>query len=121
MPSDCPPGRHGGRTAPTHHPQRPGLFVQVRRYHRGDGVPANYAAIRLYQIAAFAGSRPAQHMLGLILPPQQRWRWLIRRMQQLATLDVEHDQGTQALSAQLPTLPAVSPQLYVHDPTPLAQ
>ena len=96
-------------------------FVQARRYHRGDGVPANYAeAIRLYQIAASAGSRPAQHMLGLISSrPNSAGGVDIAWMQQLATLDVEHDQGTQALSAQLPTLPAVSPQLYVHDPTPL--
>ena len=74
----------------------------------------------MYQIAASAGSRPAQHMLGLISSrPNSAGGVDIPWMQQLATLDVEHDQGTQALSAQLPTLPAVSPQLYVRDPTPL--
>ncbi len=121
-------GRLAARLASMDAAQRPPTarsaqdwFVQARRYHRGDGVPANYAeAVRLYQVAAAAGSRPAQHMLGLISArPSSTGGVDIAWMQQLATLDVEHDQGTRALPAQLPTLPAVSPQLYVHDPTPL--
>lgn len=96
-------------------------FLLARRYHRGDGVPANYAeAIRLYQVAAAAGSRPAQHMLGLIYAhPGPAGGVDIAWMQQLAALDVDREDGSKALVAPLPTLPAVSPQLYVRDPTPL--
>ena len=43
------------------------LLSQAQRFHRGEGVPVNYAeAIRLYRIAADKGNVEAQRMLALI-------------------------------------------------------
>ena len=43
------------------------LLTQAQRFHRGEGVPVNYAeAIRLYRIAADKGNVEAQRMLALI-------------------------------------------------------
>jgi len=43
------------------------LINQARKNHRGDGVPANYTeALRLYRMAASAGSSEAEKMLQLI-------------------------------------------------------
>mgnify|MGYP003608021131 FL=1 len=43
------------------------LLALAQRYHRGDGVPRDYArAITLYQRAADAGSSRAREILGLI-------------------------------------------------------
>lgn len=43
------------------------LLKQARRHHRGEGVPANFTeAIRLYRMAASAGSVEAEKMLRLI-------------------------------------------------------
>ncbi len=65
-------------------------FLQARKYHRGDGVPSNYAeAIRLYQIAASSGSAQARKMLGLIFSrPAPGGEVDIAWMQQLAALEV---------------------------------
>lgn len=42
-------------------------YALARRFHRGDGVPANYTeAIRLYRLADAQGSALARQMLGLI-------------------------------------------------------
>eukprot|EP01034_Spumella_vulgaris_P046767 gene46767-58317_t len=42
-------------------------YIEARRYHQGDGVPANYTeAVRLYQIAASSGDPQARRMLALI-------------------------------------------------------
>lgn len=90
-------------------------FAEARRYHRGDGVPANYTeAIRLYQIAAASGSRPAQRMLEMIYSrPTPTGSIDIAWMQQLANLEVSDEH------AVLSVLPPSSPRLFVRDPTPL--
>ena len=90
-------------------------FAQALRYHRGDGVPANYTeALRLYQVAAATGSKPAQQMLERIYSrPSADGAVDIGWMQQLANLDVTRE------GAVLSTLQAPSPQLFVRDPTPL--
>ena len=64
--------------------------MQARKYHRGDGVPSNYAeAIRLYQIAASSGSAQARKMLELIFSrPAPGGEVDIAWMQQLAALEV---------------------------------
>ena len=105
--------------APTQSPPRSQnaneWFAQALRYHRGDGVPSNYAeALRLYQVAAANGSKPAQRMLERIYSrPAADGSVDIAWMQQLANLDVTRE------GAVLPTLSAPSPQLFVRDPTPL--
>ncbi len=105
--------------APTQSPPRSQnaneWFTQALRYHRGDGVPSNYAeALRLYQVAAANGSKPAQRMLERIYSrPAADGSVDIAWMQQLANLDVTRE------GAVLPTLSAPSPQLFVRDPTPL--
>ena len=90
-------------------------FAQALRYHRGDGVPANYTeALRLYQVAAANGSKPAQRMLERIYSrPGPSGALDIVWMQQLANLDLTRE------GALLSTQPAPSPQLFVRDPTPL--
>ena len=90
-------------------------FAQALRYHRGDGVPANYTeALRLYQVAAATGSKPAQQMLERIYSrPSADGAVDIGWMQQLANLDITRE------GAVLSTLQAPSAQLFVRDPTPL--
>ena len=63
-------------------------FAQAQRYHRGDGVPANYTeAVRLYQIAASGGDPQARKMLELIFSrPLQGGAIDIAWMQQLANI-----------------------------------
>jgi len=69
------------------------LLNQARQNHRGEGVPANYTeAIRLYRMAASAGSSEAEKMLQLIysrLSPdgQIDLTW----MQQLQSVDLSSD------------------------------
>lgn len=100
-----PPPRHTARQ----------WFLDAQRYHRGDGVPANYAeAIRLYQVASASGSREAQRMLALIYSrPAANGVVDIAWMQQLAQLDVSRDGASPA------PLPPLSPQIFVREPTPL--
>lgn len=92
-----------------------GWFNEAQRYHRGDGVPANYAeAIRLYQIAASGGSKPAKRMLEMIYSrPAPNGAIDIGWMQQLAYLEISEER------AVLSVLPAHSPRLFARDPTPL--
>ena len=90
-------------------------YAQAQRYHRGDGVPANYAeAVRLYQIAASSGGAPARRMLALIFSrPAPDGTVDIAWMQQLATVYT----GPSGLPST-PAKPAV-PQGWQRDPTPL--
>ncbi|WP_461162613.1 SEL1-like repeat protein [Simplicispira piscis] len=90
-------------------------WLQARRYHRGEGVPANFTeAMRLYQLAAAHGSREARHMLELISSrPGPQGGIDIAWMQQLAMMETGPD-GTLLPS----TSPARSP-LFGRDPTPL--
>jgi TPR repeat protein len=90
-------------------------FLQARRYHRGEGVPANYSeAIRLYQIAAASGSKDAKRMLELIYSrPAPQGAVDIAWMQQLAQLDITREGAVLAAHA-----PAGQP-LFGRDPTPL--
>ncbi len=70
------------------------LYRQARRYHQGDGIPANYAqALLLYQLAAAKSSGPAQRMLNLIYSrPNALGGVDILWMQQLADADVSGPQ-----------------------------
>lgn len=65
------------------------LLAQAQRFHRGSGVPMNYAeAIRLYQQAARAGSLPARRMLELIVSrPTPAGSINVAWMAQLAQID----------------------------------
>ena len=91
------------------------FFAQAQRYHRGEGVPSNYAeAIRLYQVASASGSAPARRMLELIYSrPTTDGAVDIAWMQQLAQFDVSRPGSIR------PALPAPGPQPFVRDPTPL--
>ncbi|KQR55663.1 hypothetical protein ASF94_04520 [Acidovorax sp. Leaf160] len=91
------------------------LFQQAQRFHRGMGVPSNYAeAIRLYQQAAARGSAPARRMLELIYSrPAAGGGVDIGWMQQLARFDVSQP------GELLPVLPAPGPQPLLRDPSPL--
>lgn len=90
-------------------------LAQARRYHRGDGVPSNYTeAIRLYQIAAASGSRPAKRMLELIYSrPAPDGMIDVAWMRQLSTMELSPEGSV--LTLQSPP----TPQLFVRDPTPL--
>lgn len=63
-------------------------YLEARRYHRGEGVPANYTeAVRLYQIAASSGDVEARKMLALIFSrPTQGGLIDTVWMQQLAAI-----------------------------------
>lgn len=89
------------------------LFAEAQRYHRGDGVPVDYAkALRLYQQAASQGSLPARRMLELILSrPTPGGTLNIAWMAQLAQVDVR---------SGLPQIDAYrSADRMLRDPTPL--
>lgn len=90
-------------------------FLQARRYHRGEGVPSNYAeAIRLYQVASASGSKDAKRMLELIFSrPAPQGVVDIAWMQQLAQLDITREGAI--LSTHAPS----GPSLFGRDPTPL--
>ncbi|QIL80109.1 sel1 repeat family protein [Diaphorobacter sp. HDW4A] len=92
-----------------------GWFAQARRYHRGDGVPSNYAeAIRFYQLAAAAGYQPARRMLELIYSrPAPGGSVNVAWMRQLASMDVTAEGAILSVSTP-PT-----PLLFVRDLTPL--
>ena len=88
-------------------------LASARKYHRGQGVPANFVeAIRFYQLAAARGSVEAQRMLALINSrPMPGGGFNPAWMQQLAYVDV----GT-----VIPTLGALgATQLLHREPTPL--
>ncbi|MNV65797.1 Sel1 repeat protein [compost metagenome] len=89
-------------------------LAEARRYHRGDGVPANYTeALRLYQRAANAGNAEAKRMLQTIYSrPGPAGGLDIPWMQQLARLNLD------ALGQAVPgTLASV--HAFARDPTPL--
>jgi len=89
-------------------------LAEARRYHRGEGVPANYTeALRLYQRAANAGNAEARRMLETIYSrPGPGGGIDIPWMQQLARLNLD------ALSQAVPgTLASV--HAFARDPTPL--
>ena len=89
------------------------LVARARRYHRGDGVPANYAeALRLYREAAAKGSAEARRMVELIASrPAPDGSINIAWMIQLANLD------TRSSLPQLDTRHVVN--LMQRDATPL--
>ena len=66
------------------------VYIQARRLHRGEGVPANYTeALRLYMLADRLGNREASKMLSLIYSrPQASGGLDIAWMQQLADMDI---------------------------------
>lgn len=89
-------------------------YLEARRYHQGNGVPANYAeAIRLYQIAAAGGSATARRMLALIYSrPAPDGGVDIAWMQQLAQMDVSQD-------GRVVPMATAAPVLLQREPTPL--
>jgi len=89
-------------------------LAEARRYHRGEGVPANYTeALRLYQRAANAGSAPARRMLQTLYSrPGPGGVINIPWMQQLARLDLD------ALGQATPAALAAG-HAFARDPTPL--
>ncbi|MBF5004238.1 tetratricopeptide repeat protein [Diaphorobacter caeni] len=92
-----------------------GWYTEARRYHRGEGVPSNYAeAIRLYQLAAAAGHPPSRRMLELIYSrPAPGGSVNVAWMRQLASMDVTAEGAILSISTP-PT-----PLLFVRDQTPL--
>lgn len=88
-------------------------LAQAQRYHRGQGVPANYTeAIRLYQLAQNQGNAVATKMLELIFSrPAPDGNIDLAWMQQLAQVDV---------SSPAPTIDQGSTkQQLKREPTPL--
>jgi TPR repeat protein len=86
-------------------------WEQAQRYHRGEGVPANYTeALRLYQQAAAQGLVAARRMLELIYSrPAPGGNVDIGWMQQLSRID----------PMTLQPVAPISPAPYRRDPTPL--
>ncbi len=99
---------------PAHNSSEVGqLLARAQQFHRGDGVPANYAeAMRLYRLAAAQGSAPARRMVELIASrPAPGGSINIAWMAQLSQLDTR---------SSLPQMDArhVAP-LMQRDATPL--
>lgn len=92
-------------------------YEQARRYHLGEGVPANYAeAVRLYQIAASAGDRRARRMLELIFSrPAPTGTVDPAWMQQLAAMPAQDEGAAGRPAPRLPPAPAG----WKTDPSPL--
>lgn len=109
------------RLAATTRPQAPAApsaaaaqqWSQALRYHRGEGMPANYTeALRLYQQAAAAGHEGARRMLELIYArPLPDGRLNLAWMQQLAHMDTR--------SPGLVAMASASPAPYQRDATAL--
>lgn len=89
------------------------LFSQAQKYHRGEGVPTNYAqAIALYQQAKDKGSLPAQKMLALIFSrPTPDGQLDLAWMQQVAHIEVGNQPTSLGGDALKPNLR--------REPTPL--
>lgn len=89
-------------------------FLQALRYHRGEGVPSNYAeAVRLYEMAAARGHGPARRMLELIFSRQAPGGGVdVQWMQQLARADVSSP-GPATIQ------PTPGPPLLLREPSPL--
>lgn len=90
-------------------------YAEAQRYHRGDGIPANYTeAVRLYQVAASSGDPQARKMLELIFSrPLQGGAIDVTWMQQLASLHI----GTNGSSPSVTT--AAAPSGWQREPSPL--
>lgn len=97
-------------TAPENDAQA--ALAQARKYHRGEGVPANFAeAIRFYRLAEQRGSDEARRMLALIASrPAPDGGFNVQWMQQLAHVDP---------SATLPGVGTGALQPLQREPTPL--
>lgn len=89
-------------------------YQDARRYHLGDGVPANYTeAIRLYQIAAARGDPRSRRMLELIFSrPTPGGAIDITWMQQLANIGM-------ATEVRQGAITPVGPSGWQRDPSPL--
>jgi len=89
------------------------VFEQARKYHRGEGVPANFSlALRDYQRAQALGSVEAKRMLALIYSvPSPDGPVNLKWMQELARIDLSW--LNMAHSAQ------VAPEYLLREPTPL--
>ena len=88
-------------------------LASARKYHRGQGVPANFVeAIRYYQLAAARGSAEAQRMLALISSrPMPGGGFNPAWMQQLAYVDV---------ATVIPTVGVLGTTHLLHrEPTPV--
>lgn len=79
-------------------------YAEAQRYHRGDGVPANYTeAVRLYQVAASSGDPQARKMLALIFSrPLQDGTIDVTWMQQLAGLHMAPNGSSPGVSTSTP-------------------
>ncbi len=88
-------------------------LAQARKYHRGEGVPANFSeAIRFYRLADQRGSAEARKMLALISSrPSPDGSFNVLWMQQLAHVDA---------GGPIPTIgvPVTAHQLQ-REPSPL--
>ena len=102
------------RTRPAGH-SAADWYAEAQRYHRGDGVPANYTeAVRLYQIAASSGDSQARRMLALIFSrPAPDGTVDVAWMQQLASVETGPS-GLPRAAAKL-----LAPHGWQRDPTPL--
>jgi TPR repeat protein len=89
-------------------------YQEARRYHLGDGVPANYTeAIRLYQIAAARGDPRSRRMLELIFSrPAPGGAIDIAWMQQLASIGM-------ATEVHQGNITPMGPSGWRRDPSPL--
>lgn len=99
--------------SPTLSPAAAEALASARKYHRGQGVPANFVeAIRYYQLAAARGSVEAQRMLALISSrPMPGGGFNPGWMQQLAYVDV---------ATVIPTVGVLGTTHLLHrEPTPV--
>ncbi len=85
----------------------------ARMYHRGQGVPANFAeAVRFYRLAEQRGSAEAHKMVELIFSrPMPDGSLNVAWMQQLANADLSHPGVTMASGVNTPQM--------LRQPTPL--
>ena len=88
-------------------------LAQARKYHRGEGVPANFSeAIRFYRLAEQRGSLDARRMVALIFSrPAPDGGLNVQWMQQLANADTAS--STPSLGVAAPT------HQLQREPTPL--
>lgn len=89
------------RAAPTAADSAQAALSMARMYHRGQGVPANFAeAVRFYRLADQRGSREAHKMLELIFSrPMPDGSLNVGWMQQLANADPNAPASTLASGA----------------------
>jgi TPR repeat protein len=78
------------------------LLTQARRYHRGEGIPANYTeAIRYYRLAEARGSTEARRMLALIFSrPLVNGGLDVAWIKQLGELDLSQETPSRRTSGQ---------------------